>query len=103
MWDCYGLEYLYNLTEFEESQTWSALMEEESPVKPPANLDKLFLRAKLNEHRNYEIYVLEADKVIDRKNLESLFKDQPQRIVDLIREQGFKICDCRRTREPVIK
>ena len=102
MWDCYGLEYLYNLTEFEESQTWSVLMEEESSVEPPADIRKLILRAQFNEQRNYEIYVFEADSSIDRKSLEQQFKLVPQQIVDIIRNQGFKIYDCRRIREPVI-
>ena len=102
MWDCYGLEYLYNLSEFEESQTWSVLMEEESSVEPPVDIRNLILRARYNSQRNYEIYVFEADSSIDKKSLEHQFKNMPQSIVDLIRNQGFKIYDCKRTREPVI-
>ena len=103
MWDCYGLEYLYNLTEFEEAQTWSVLMEEESPVEPPIDIRNLILRAQFNEQRNYEIYVFEADVAIDRKAIEYQFKHIPQSIVDLIRVQGYKILDAKRTRETVIK
>jgi hypothetical protein len=102
MWDCYGLEYLYNLSEFEESQTWSVLMEEESPITPPTDIRKLILRAQFNEQRNYEVYVFEADSSIDKKSLEYQFKHMPQAIVDLIRNQGFKIYDGKRTRDPVI-
>jgi hypothetical protein len=102
MWDCYGLEYLYNLSEFEESQTWSVLMEQESSIEPPTDIRNLILRAQFNTQRNYEIYVFEADSIIDKQSLKQQFENSPQQIVDLIRNQGFKIYDCRRIREPVI-
>lgn len=103
MWDCYGLEYIYNLSEFEESQTWSVLMEQESPIEPPTDVRNLILRAQFNDQRNYEIYVFEADSMLDKQSLKQQFDRNPQQIVDLIRNQGFKIYDCRRIREPVIK
>ena len=60
------------------------------------------MRAQANGHRHYEIYILTTSKDITQKVLENLFAENPQAIVDLIREKGKVVFDGRRRDTPVI-
>ena len=86
MWDCYGLEYLFNITDWDRKRVWSVLKEEVHPASP--NLQTLILRAKYNSQRHYEIYLFDADNSITEDDIRDLFKTNPQFIVDFIRKNG---------------
>ena len=49
------------------------------------------LRAQVNSQRFYEIYNLDTTESITKNDLEKLFEESPQMIVNLIREKGVKI------------
>lgn len=89
MWDMYGLEFLFNITECHKQTTWSLLTDETVPGVPDLNM--MMLRARMNSQRCYEIYSFHADPGIADDDIRILFKDNPQYIVDLIRKQGSKI------------
>lgn len=73
----------------------------EYPRKINQTLSMLSLRARMNSQRNYEIYKLETDG-ITKETLEQCFEDNPQGIVNLIREKGVKIFGEKLKTKPVI-
>lgn len=89
MWDMNGLEYLGNITKWEQAMMWSKLTEEELHYTLPS-LKVLIMRSMANAHRNYEIYIFEAED-IDEETIRELFAECPQTMVDSIREKGVKI------------
>jgi len=90
VWDCLGLEYSCNLTDYEKDIMWSALKGEEPKVRIPG-LDILILRARANPQRNYEIYTVQVEPDVSLKDIQEMFKDSPQTIVDLVRARGHKL------------
>lgn len=90
VWDCLGLEYSCNLTEYDKDLMWSALKGEQPKVRIPG-LDILILRARANPQRNYEIYTVQVEADVSLKDIRDMFKDSPQDIVDLVRARGHKL------------
>ncbi len=86
MWDCYGLEYLTNLSKWSERATLAALKEEKPPPAPM--IDALLLRARFNPQRNYEVYTFSVMDDVSEESLKEAFEKNPQFIVDHIREHG---------------
>lgn len=89
MWDCYGLEYLCNLTSWSKQATLDTLMERKVTTPPPIN--QLMLRARFNPQRNYEIYTFSVEEDVTEDELRETFEKNPQFIVDHIRKNGDKI------------
>jgi len=100
MWDMHGLEYLGNITRWEQEMMWSKLTEEKPGYQMPS-LKVLILRATANSHRNYEIYVFDADN-IDEETIREMFIECPQTMVDMIREKGVKLYSNRLMKDRVI-
>ena len=90
VWDCLGLEYSCNLTEYDKDLMWSALKGEQPKVRIPG-LDILILRARANPQRNYEIYTVQVEADVTLKDIRDMFKDTPQEIVDLVRARGHRL------------
>jgi hypothetical protein len=90
VWDCLGLEYSCNLTNYEKDIMWSTLKGEKPTVRIPG-LDILILRARANPQRNYEIYTVTVEPDVSLEDIEQMFKDTPQAIVDLVRARGHKL------------
>jgi hypothetical protein len=90
VWDCLGLEYSCNLTDYEKDLMWSELKGEKPTVRIPG-IDLLILRARANPQRNYEIYTVQVEPDVSLKDIQQMFKDTPQEIVDLVRARGHKI------------
>lgn len=89
VWDCYGLEYLTNLSEYSKQLTVSILKETEKPSPPP--IDQLMLRARMNVQREYEIYSFNAVDDLTEDLIRDAFKENPQSIVNWIRLNGQQI------------
>ena len=87
MWDQQGLEYVGDYTEYTQAKTWAALTDTECAVSFP-NLMHLRMRARINNQRHYEIYIVETDESVTADSLRALFKSCPQVAADLIRERG---------------
>jgi len=77
---------------------WSALKGEQPKVRIPG-LDILILRARANPQRNYEIYTVQIEPDVSLKDIQAMFKDSPQDIVDLVRARGHKIYSDRQYKE----
>lgn len=86
MWDCYGLEYLEDITEVMGSATWAALKGEQP--QPLPNLMHLELRARYNSQRHYEIYIFDAVDGITKDDIRDMFESSPQIAADTIRRLG---------------
>lgn len=89
VWDCYGLESLFNVTQYMQQCTYNTLMELPLPESIPLN--HLLLRARNNPQRNYEIYVFDCDSDVTEDMLRESFETVPQGIVDYIRKNGHQI------------
>ena len=97
MWDCNGLESLYDVdlhmnryNEWEKLKVVAILKEEKLPDNPPAiPLQLMLLRARVNSQRAYEIY--EFNSTLWYDELKEAFMDDPQPIVEWIRENGKKV------------
>ena len=90
VWDCLGLEYSCNLTNYDKEIMWSTLKGEKPSVRIPG-LDMLILRARANPQRHYEIYTVTVEPDVSLKDIENMFKDTPQAIVDLVRARGHRL------------
>ena len=90
VWDCLGLEYSCNLTEYDKDLMWSTLKGEPPKVRIPG-LDILILRARANPQRHYEIYTVQVEPDVSLKDIREMFKDTPQTIVDLVRVRGHRL------------
>ena len=98
VWDMYGLETLYNLTAWEKRvKNWEKehifriLKEEQKSLPPRApNLNLILLRARVNAQRQYEVYIFETYD-LEEDYIRKMFEEDPQVIVDSIRNVGKKI------------
>lgn len=98
VWDCLGLEYSADLTNFEKELMWSELKGEKPRVRIPG-LDILILRARANPQRNYEIYTVQVEADVTLKDVQQMFRDTPQEIVDLVRARGHRLYSDRQYKE----
>jgi hypothetical protein len=97
MWDMLGLECLYDVdlhmskyNEWEKQKVVAILKEERAPDPPKGiPLQMMLLRARVNSQRAYEIY--EFNSTIEYDELKEAFNDNPQPIVEWIRENGKKV------------
>ena len=97
MWDMQGLESLHDVdyhmdryNEWEKQKVVAILKEEPAPAKPTGiPLQMLILRARFNSQRAYEIY--EFTSTLKYKELAEAFNNNPQPIVEWIRENGKKV------------
>jgi hypothetical protein len=97
MWDMQGLESLHDVdyhmdryNEWERQQVIAILKEEQIPARPTGiPLQMLILRAKVNSQRAYEIY--EFNSTLKYDELKEAFNDNPQPIVEWIRENGKQV------------
>jgi len=89
MWDLTGLECVVDITEDEKTIVFETLQDKfECSVKLNHMIAMMLVRARVNSHRNYEIYTLQTSN-ISKEDLEGLFEDEPQMIVNLIREKNI--------------
>jgi hypothetical protein len=89
MWDCNGLECLFDITDLEGDAMIAGLKNE--PFKTPFNLGMMIMRARFNAQRSYEIYTFETEDDIDYQCVKDMFEYSPQTIVDAIRKNGNMI------------
>jgi hypothetical protein len=97
MWDMQGLECLYDVDlhmnrydEWNKQKVVAILKDERVPDQPQGiPLQMMILRAKFNSQRAYEIY--EFNSTMGYKELTEVFNDDPQPVVEWIRENGKKV------------
>jgi hypothetical protein len=97
VWDMLGLESLWDVDEalalienHDKQKTWNTLKGEKTlPMRNPIPLNELIIRARANSQRSYEIYTFTSE--FNRKEVETIFAECPQPLVEWIRENGNKI------------
>ena len=97
MWDMLGLECIYDVNQamfelenWEKIRVWNMLKEEKTSEKSnPIPLKMMIMRARFNSQRSYEIYSFNTTMTMDE--VRDIFEDDPQPIVEWIRENGNKI------------
>lgn len=97
VWDCNGLESIFDVNkelkareDWEKQQIFDVLNEVSSGAyQTTIPLQLLLLRAKANMQRSYEIY--EFNTTMSMEDVQDIFSNSPQIIVDWIRENGNKI------------
>lgn len=90
MWDENGFEVLKDCTSWERDSLLNTLADK--PLKPaPVNLQAMTMRARFNPQRNYEIYTFNTIEDFDEESLWKLADENPQALVDMIREKGKKL------------
>ena len=108
VWDCYGIEAVADITqfEFEDDERLLEMIKtgEESKMvsKFGTLISRFLLRARFNSHRNYEIYAIESNDDIKDTDIVQMFRLDPQGSAELIRERGVKIFSGRQTAKSVI-
>lgn len=75
--------------------------ENDYAAKINRTLQMMEIRARFNGQRHYEIYTIQTND-ISQQTMEELFEDNPQMIVDLIREKGKNIFNGRATEKAKI-
>lgn len=89
MWDCTGLECMFDITDCNHDMMISKLKGQE--YKVPFDISMLMMRARYNSQRQYEIYSFEVEAELELSDMKRMFNANPQYFVDLIRKNGHKI------------
>jgi hypothetical protein len=85
--DVLGFECLVDITSYERHKLLAEISGAE--VNAPINFNYLMTRARFNPQRNPEIWVFTS--TVDEVTLSKLSQDDPQVLVDTIRECGHNV------------
>ncbi len=103
-WDQLGIEGVVDVTEMEErriadekKEVWDIL--QDKPIDTNKGRDNdigsivrmMSLRARFNPQRCYEIYSVNTDYSVTAEDMRTMFENDPQGSVDLIRKRGTKL------------
>jgi hypothetical protein len=99
MWDCHGLEAVARVPD--PADTTFALLKGTEPPKPP-NIMHWQLRARFNNQRHYEIYVITATPGITEDDIRNMFEADPQGAADTIRRIGERVYSDRARQDQVV-
>ena len=102
-WDCEGVEFFQEITEhhpdnWAKNHLFDSIKQSKKVEKPVSfPLQHLILRAQMNTHRNYEIYVFTSTMDIGPKEIKSWFMRDPQNFADWVREHhSYQVYNNRR-------
>ena len=90
MWDENGFEVIKDCTSWERETFLNTIAGKEL-TPAPVNLQALTMRARFNPQRAYEIYTFNTEESLDEDALWEIAYENPQALVDLIRERGKKL------------
>jgi hypothetical protein len=103
-WDCNGVEFFEEITEhhpdnWAKQHLFDSIKESRKVEKGFSfNLGALKMRAQVNTHRHYEIYVFTSNPDIGPDDIAAWFKTDPQSFADWVRKNhSYKIHDDRRS------
>lgn len=92
-WDCLGFESITDCTTWERQTLLNEIAGKE--LKPaPVNLHAMMMRARFNPQRSPEIWSFTTTEGITEQELREIAADNPQYLVDLIREKGKCLYRC---------
>lgn len=85
-----GLESVVNLTEINEQFVFDNLAEKTKINPIPRLIDKFELRARFNQHRNYEVYTIHIADDMNEEDIRFYFEENSTEFKNLIRQKAFK-------------
>lgn len=108
-WDNLGVEFFEEITKH-HPDNWAKenlfeSLKQEKIVRGGLsfNLNALLLRAKMNHHRHYEIYVFTSEDNIGPEDIEEMFTRDPQAFADWVRaNHSLELYNDRKTTKDVI-
>ena len=90
-----GLESVVPITQYEQldAENTFRVLNNQEMVRNPLNsmIQGMILRAKVNEHRHYELYAIDCNDGITKEDLEQMFETDPQAAADLFRKRGHRM------------
>lgn len=102
MWDENGFEVIKDCTSWERETFLNTIAGKEL-TPAPVNLQALTMRARFNPQRAYEIYTFNTEESLDEDALWEIAYENPQALVDSIRERGKKLYSNAKLTEPRIR
>lgn len=102
MWDENGFETLKDCTSWERESFLNTIAGKEL-TPAPVNLQAMTMRARFNPQRAYEIYTFNTDESIDEETLWEIARENPQSLVNMIREKGKQLYSNAKLTEPRIR
>ena len=90
MWDENGFEVIKDCTSWERD-TFLNTIAGKDLTPAPVNLQAMTMRARFNPQRAYEIYTFNTVEEFDEEALWEIANENPQALVDLIREKGKRL------------
>lgn len=90
-WDMTGIEAVVDISLFEKEAVWDTLQDKSSSGKLNSMLNHILIRARANAHRHYEVYTVHIAGKMSEDDVRSMFRNDPQGMVDLVRDRGNKI------------
>ena len=92
MWDCYGIESAFSVSNIEQQRMWATLKgEDPNRIPMPLSLIAMKIRAEANLHRNYEIYLLQTDDDVRVDDIVTSFESAPQQMADTVRRLRHRV------------
>lgn len=108
-WDCNGVEFFQEITEhhpvnWAKNHLFDTIKSNKKVEKPFSfDINMLILRAQMNAHRHYEIYVFTSIDEVGPKDIKIWFKRDPQGFADWVREHhSYKVFSNRKTQKDLI-
>ena len=95
MWSQEGMECVFDYTACEKQAAWAVLKNQNYVW--PFDINLMKLRARVNSQRHYEIYLFTAEPGVTVDHIRETMQDNPQPLVDRIREIGHQIYSDRQT------
>ena len=90
MWDENGFETIVDMSSWERESLLNTIAGKQLS-KPPVNLQAMTMRARFNPQRNYEIWTFNTEESLDEDALWAYANDNPQGLVDMIRDRGKQL------------
>jgi hypothetical protein len=108
-WDNLGVDFFEEITEhhpdnWARTHLFDTIKQSKIVEKNFSfNLNHLKMRAQMNAHRHYEIYVFTSDDDTGSVEIKDWFTTDPQKFADWVRNNhSYKVYDNRRTHKEVI-
>jgi hypothetical protein len=94
-WNIYGIESIIPIEEYRnhhKDQLINILKENKSKKNPLDSIIRnLIFRARYNSQRNYEIYAVDCDDILDEKFWEEQWSSNFIETAEIIRNNGYKL------------
>jgi hypothetical protein len=80
-----GFEAIVNLTEIDQTYVMAKIADEKLPQSVNSIISQMELRAKFNQERKMEVWLVKLSHDFDEKGLLEMARDDPQAVADIAR------------------